>query len=203
MPVITGTEGYAQEADNLAVQYESFTFEALHKDVIPFFPPNARNVLDIGAGTGRDAAGFTARGLHVLAVEPVAEMRAHAMRLHPSPLITWLDDALPDLAKVRARGETFDIVMATAVLMHFDADERAAIMKGVVPLLAPGGTLALSLRHGPTPPGRRMFPVDDDDIRTLGEAQGLETRLRLAGKRDKFQRDDVTWSRLVFGKPAI
>jgi SAM-dependent methyltransferase len=202
MPVITGTEGYAQEADTLAVQYESFTFDALHKDVIPYFPPQALKVLDIGSGTGRDAAGFAALGLRVLAVEPVAEMRAHAMRLHPSPLIDWLDDCLPDLPRVRALGQTFDIVMLTAVLMHFDGTERAAIMNHVVPLIAPAGILALSLRHGPTPPGRRMFPIEDDDVRTLSEARGLETRLMLAGKRDRFQRDNVTWSRLVFKKSA-
>jgi SAM-dependent methyltransferase len=202
MPEITGTEGYAQEADTLAVQYESFTFEALHKDVIPHFPPQARNVLDIGSGTGRDAAGFAALGLKVLAVEPVAEMRAHAMRLHPSPLIDWLDDSLPDLPRVRALGQTFDIVMLTAVVMHFDAAERVAIMKHVVALIAPGGILAFSLRHGPVPPGRRMIPVEDDDIRALAEQRGLGTVLMLAGKRDKLLRDDVTWSRLVFRNPA-
>jgi SAM-dependent methyltransferase len=200
MPVITGTEGYAQEADNLAVQYESFTFEALHKDVIPLFPKDAKRVLDIGAGTGRDAAGFAAMGLKVLAVEPVAEMRAHARRLHPSPRIDWLEDSLPQLAHVHARNETFDIVMLTAVLMHFDGAERALIMTRVVPLLAPQGVMALSLRHGPVPPGRRMFEVADEDVRDLAESHGLETRLMLTGKRDKFHRDDVTWSRLVFGR---
>ncbi|TDQ84244.1 methyltransferase family protein [Dongia mobilis] len=200
MTPIPGTDGYAREADRLAVQYESFTFEALHRPIFPFFPPQPRHVLDIGAGTGRDAAGFAAMGDHVLAVEPVAEMRAHAVRLHPSPLIEWLDDSLPDLARVRARGKTFDIVMLTAVLMHFDAGERGSILANVAELIAPGGILALSLRHGPTPPGRRMFPVDDDNIRALGEALGLETKLMLAGKKDKFQRDEVTWSRLVFGR---
>ncbi len=198
MPVISGTEGYANEADNLAVQYESFTFEALHKDVIPLFPKNAKKALDIGAGTGRDAAGLAGMGLQVLAVEPVAEMRAHAQRLHPSPRIDWLDDCLPQLARVHARDETFDIVMMTAVLMHFDAAERALIMARVIPLLAPHGVMALSLRHGPVPPGRRMFEVADEDVRDLAGSHGLETKLMLAGKRDKFHRDNVTWSRLVF-----
>ncbi|WP_374368134.1 class I SAM-dependent methyltransferase [Dongia sp.] len=198
MPVISGTEGYANEADKLAVQYESFTFEALHKDIIPLFPKDAKKALDIGAGTGRDAAGLAGMGLEVLAVEPVAEMRAHARRLHPSPRIDWLDDCLPQLARVHARAETFDIVMMTAVLMHFDAAERALIMARVVPLLAPQGVMALSLRHGPVPPGRRMFAVADEDVIALAATHGLAPMLTLSGKRDKFQRDDVTWSRLVF-----
>lgn len=197
MPVISGTQGYADEADNLAVQYESFTFEALHKDIIPLFPKDAKKALDIGAGTGRDAAGLAGMGLKVLAVEPVAEMRAHARRLHPSPRIEWLEDSLPQLAQVHARGETFEIVMMTAVLMHFDAAERALIMARVVPLLAPQGVLALSLRHGPVPPGRRMFAVSDEDVIAIAASHHLAPVLTLSGKRDKFQRDDVTWSRLV------
>lgn len=198
MAAIPGTKGYAQEADALAVQYESFTFQALHRNIVPLFPKHAHRVLDIGAGTGRDAAGFAALGMEVLAVEPVAEMRAHGQRMHPSPRIEWLDDALPGLPRTTARNETFDIVMMTAVLMHFDANERAAILACVARLLAPDGILALSLRHGPTPPGRRMFAVDDQEIVALAEADGLENLLLLQGHRDKFHRDDVTWSRLVF-----
>jgi 2-polyprenyl-3-methyl-5-hydroxy-6-metoxy-1,4-benzoquinol methylase len=198
MTAIPGTEGYAAEADALAVQYESFTFEALHKNIIPLFPQIARKVLDIGSGTGRDAAGFAALGMNVLAVEPVAEMRAHAERMHTSSLIEWLDDSLPDLARVTARRETFDIVMMTAVLMHFDAAERETILKHVAPMIAKDGILALSLRHGPVPPGRRMFAVTDDEVVALAIAQGLESTLLMQGHRDKFHPDDVTWSRLVF-----
>lgn len=198
MPVITGTEGYAQEADSLAIRYESFTFEALHRDVIPLFPAGTRKVLDIGSGTGRDAAAFAARGFQVLAVEPVAEMRGHAMRLHPAPAIEWLDDSLPELGQVRARGEKFDIVMMSAVLMHFDAAERAAILRNVVPLVAAGGILALLVRHGPVPQGRRMFDCPDHEVGALIESLGLVTLLMLAGTRDKFDHDGVTWSRLVF-----
>lgn len=39
-------------------------------------PPGARNVLDLGAGTGIIAAGLLDLGLDVTAVEPLAEMRA-------------------------------------------------------------------------------------------------------------------------------
>lgn len=198
MTAIPGTEGYAVEADALAVQYESFTFEALHKNIIPLFPKNACRVLDIGSGTGRDAAGFASLGMKVLAVEPVAEMRAHAERMHTSPHIEWLDDSLPGLARITARRETFDIVMMTAVLMHFDDGERATILTRVAPMIAKDGILALSLRHGPVPPGRRMFAVSDDEVVALATAQGLENILLLQGHRDKFHRDDVMWSRLVF-----
>ncbi len=80
--------------------------------------------------------------------------------LHPSPLIDWRDDGLPDLAGLAGRSGTFDVVMLTAVWMHLDAAERHRAMPRLAALLrAGGGVMALSLRHGPVPPGRRMFDV--------------------------------------------
>ena len=56
----------------------------------------------LGAGTGRDAAGLAVLGYSIVAVEPTEELRRGAMLLHPSPMIEWLDDSLPDLSVVRA-----------------------------------------------------------------------------------------------------
>ena len=39
-------------------------------------------VVDIGSGTGRDAASFAAAGYEVVAVEPSTAMRAEAQKLH-------------------------------------------------------------------------------------------------------------------------
>src|ERR1700731_4832359 len=114
---VIGTENYAEEAPELLKRYESISFADTHRSVMHLIPTEACRVLDIGAGTGRDAAGFAAGGNRVVAVEPTGEMRRGAMALHPSPLIEWVDDSLPDLASVRARGEQFDVVMLTAVWM--------------------------------------------------------------------------------------
>ena len=94
---VSGTEGYAEEAEALVERYESLSFAENHKLVLHLIPTAACRVLDIGARTGRDAAGFAALGHRVVAVEPTAEMRTRAMALHPSPRIEWLDDSLPEL----------------------------------------------------------------------------------------------------------
>src|SRR6185312_13375884 len=144
---VSGTEGYANEAPALARQYESIAFADVHARIMHLVPTTPCRVLEIGAGTGRDAAGFAALGHRVLAVEPTEEMRTRAMALHASPGIEWLDDSLPDLARVMPRGDTFDVVMMTAVWMHLDARQRQTGMPNVASLVRPGGMMSITLRY--------------------------------------------------------
>ena len=95
---VSGTEGYAEEAEALFKRYESIPAADAHRAVLHLIPAMPVRVLDIGSGTGRDAAWFASRGHSVVAVEPTDAMRLPAMALHPSPRIDWLDDSLPDLA---------------------------------------------------------------------------------------------------------
>ena len=154
-----GTEGYGESADALVKPYESLSFADVHRETLPLIPTTPSRVLDVGAGTGRDAAALANLGHTVVAVEPTPELRAHGQRLHRAAAITWIDDALPDLDKVHARGERFDLVMLTAVWMHLDSSQRERAMARVAGLLQPGGLMTLLLRHGPVPAGRRMFEV--------------------------------------------
>jgi hypothetical protein len=78
---VSGTEGYAAEAEALVAQYESLSFADVRRPVRHLFPTAPCGVVDIGAGTGRDAAGFTALGHRVVAVEPTAELRTRAASL--------------------------------------------------------------------------------------------------------------------------
>jgi SAM-dependent methyltransferase len=162
-------------------------------------PREPCRVLDIGAGTGRDAAGFAAMGHRVVTVEPTEEMRRGAIALHPNPLIEWLDDSLPDLARVRARGEQFDVVMLTAVWMHLDAQQRRQAMPNVAALVRNGGVLIMTLRHGPVPPGRRMFEVSGEETIGLAEPLGLGCVLNRPAEAS-LRQPGVSWTRLAFRK---
>lgn len=197
----SSTQGYAREASNLLKAYESISFRKAQASILRLLPRPPRRLLDIGAGTGRDAAGFAALGYDVVATEPVAEMREGARKLHPDRRIEWLDDSLPDLARLSRRRERFDIIMMTAVWMHLDEDERRHGLKKITALLRPGGMLAISLRYGPVPPGRRMFAVTTGETIALARAQGLVLLL----KRDRPtlipRAEPVTWKQLVFRRP--
>lgn len=195
-----GTDGYAGEADRLAEQYESIAFADVHAPLLHLFPPLPARVCDIGAGTGRDAAALARLGHRVVAVEPTAELRAHGRRIHAGVAIDWVDDALPDLPALHRRGETYDLILLTAVLMHLDAAERRAAVAALAGLLAPQGLVVLSLRHGPVPPGRRMFDVRPEEVVALGAGHGLRL-VEQAGRGDMFARASVTWSLLALRRP--
>lgn len=194
------TAGYAEEAEDLLVRYEKMDFDEIYERVWYLLPEPPAQVLDIGAGTGRDADGFAGWGYRVTAVEPVAELREGAKRLHPSPDIQWIEDHLPNLTAVAGRKGAFSVVILSAVWMHLDEDERTVAMPIVSSLTAPGGVMIMSLRHGPVPEGRRMFDVSPDETKKLAAKEGLDCVFeRLSGSReDRNKRAGVTWTRLVF-----
>jgi SAM-dependent methyltransferase len=199
-----GTDGYASEADELFSRYESLAPEDVHRAVLHLMPSTPARVLDIGAGTGRDAAWFAAQGHRVVAVEPTDAMRLRAMALHTSPRITWIDDGLPELAVLRSRRERFELIMMTAVFMHLDAGERARAMPNIASLLVSAGTLIMRLRHGPVPTGRRMFEIDAGEIVALTAPLGLRLAFDHRGGPVSAQNlaAGVTWTTLAFVKEA-
>ncbi|WP_217807913.1 class I SAM-dependent methyltransferase [Oceanibacterium hippocampi] len=196
------TAGYAAEADALVAPYEALTLEQVHRQFLDLMPDRPGRALDIGAGTGRDAAALAARGHRVVAVEPVREFRERARLVHPDPAIEWLDDALPELSRLAWRDVSFDIVMLTAVWMHLDAAERARAMPVIAGLLAPGGLLTLTIRHGTVPPGRRMFEVGTAETLGLAAANGLATRRVLENQAAIIPRPGIRWTRLAFVRPG-
>lgn len=199
---VSGTQGYAAEAEALFKQYENIPFAEFQSPILHLIPTAPSRVLDIGSGTGRDAGGLAALGHEVVAVEPTDELRRRAAAAHPSPRIEWLDDSLPDLTHLTARGARFDVVLMTAVWMHLDEPQRRRAMPRVAERLRGGGVLLLSLRHGPVPPGRRMFEVSSTETIALAAAQGLGLVLRQENQDGYLKRPGVTWTRLAFSKQA-
>lgn len=51
---------YELHASRLVEQYESLSFQEVHAGLLDLLPPPGGTVLDIGAGSGRDAAWFAA-----------------------------------------------------------------------------------------------------------------------------------------------
>jgi protein-L-isoaspartate O-methyltransferase len=194
------TAGYAETADAFFRSAEIITFEDVHHAILHLIPKPPSDVLDIGAGTGRDAAAFAAMGHRVVAVEPTDALRTMAASLHPAPGIEWVYDSLPSLSRLASRGDRFDLVMLTAVWMHLDERQRLQAMRNVAPMIRENGLMIMSLRHGPIPQGKRMFDVTRQETVKIAAAHGLRLVVCLENQASAFARTDVTWTRLAFSK---
>jgi protein-L-isoaspartate O-methyltransferase len=191
---------YEQHSVRLVEQYESLAFQEVHAGLLDMLPPAGATVLDIGAGSGRDAAWFAANGYDVVAVEPSEAMLAHARTLHPSSRIHWLSDSLPDLANVRRLGLSFDLILLSAVWMHIPPAARQRALRKLATLLAPKGRIAISLRLGAPDTERAMYEVSLAELAGLAQQFGLRI-VRTTDSPDKLGRSEVSWTNVVLGLP--
>jgi SAM-dependent methyltransferase len=184
--------GYEADGADLAPRFEAIDSAGLYAPVADFMPKTPARIADIGAGTGRDAAWLAGLGHMVVAVEPVAALREAGRALRPH--LAWVDDRLPELS--RLRGERFDRLLLSGVWQHLDDPVRAAAMPVLAGLLADGGVLVMSLRHGPGAPSRPVWPVDAQATTVLAQAAGLRLvhRVEAASVQAGNQAAGVTWT---------
>ena len=190
---------YDVAARVLAPEYESLSFEEIHAPILDLLPECAGCILDVGAGTGRDAAWFAANGHNVVAVEPSAQFREAGKERHRSPDIRWMDDTLPSLEKVLRSKLTFNLIWVSAVWMHVPRSVRARAFRKLVSVMSPGASMMFSLRQGPPPLDRPMEPATAAEVEELAQRHGLQTirreRMPDAAGRTEVSRE-VIWLRL-------
>jgi SAM-dependent methyltransferase len=128
-------QGFSAGADAYDRGRPSYPVAAVDHVVKELGLAAGRRVIDLGAGTGKFTELLIGSGAQVVAVEPVAEMRAK------------LEAALPDITAVDGTSEAipFDDATADAVVsaqaFHWFDPGRA--VPEIVRVLRPGGGLAL------------------------------------------------------------
>lgn len=190
---------YDTHASRLADGYEGLDAEDTHRRLFAMLAGSAPlSVLDVGAGTGRDAAALAALGHTVIAVEPSPKMARLGRALHADNNIVWIVDAMPELTKVRG---PYDLIVLSAVWMHVPPADRGKAFERLAALLAPRGRLYITLRLGPAAPDRVLWPTDAREIQSLAAAQHLT--FEDWGKRpDLLGREQVHWQTLLLTKTA-
>ncbi|WP_070989885.1 methyltransferase domain-containing protein [Halofilum ochraceum] len=191
---------YSEHAERFFAQYHGLDFEDLHRAWLLHLPERPGFALDVGAGTGRDAIALAERGWEVLAAEPADRLRAMGEQATTGYGIQWAADRLPELAMVRAHSYRFDLILVSAVWMHVAPAQRERAFRVLADLLAPGGTLVITLRHGPSHDERSFHETDRDELETLARRRALVT-LHAEREDDQLGRDDVWWETLVFRLP--
>jgi 2-polyprenyl-3-methyl-5-hydroxy-6-metoxy-1,4-benzoquinol methylase len=108
---------YNENAEKLAELYETADMSEVHSLLLRFLPQRA-SVMEIGCGSGRDAAFLIANGYDVTAVEASAQMMEVAQRLHPelAGRITLASVPLRDSDSLLSR--QFGAVVCIGTILH-------------------------------------------------------------------------------------
>jgi SAM-dependent methyltransferase len=183
-------EYYDRHAERIAAHYEEVDFSATLEPVIAALPAGAR-VLELGCGSGRDAAALLARGFDVTATDGSAEILAEAARHHPELSHRLIHHALP--GELPFEAGSFEAVLSMAVLMHLEAAELKSAYSAVHRVLRPGGLFAYSVNteragldaRGRDERGRHFTCLSPAEWERLHEAAGFQTEW-------KKESDDVT-----------
>ncbi|WP_457809104.1 HNH endonuclease domain-containing protein [Kushneria sp. EE4] len=191
---------YSENAERFFAQYQQLNFDEVHGDWLHHLPERAGLALDMGAGSGRDAAALAQRGWEVLAVEPAAGLRTLGEESTAGLSVQWLDDALPGLNQVRTLGYRFELILVSAVWMHLPVGEQQRAFRVLTDLLAPSGVLVITLRHGPSPDARVFHDVDRQHIESWARDRALMP-VYVGESNDQQQRTGVRWETMVFRLP--
>ena len=183
-----------------AALYETVQARDLHSWLEPWLPEAPALVLDVGAGSGRDAAWLADAGHEVVAVEPSATMLSEARRRHPRSTISWIRDSLPALERIYRQAFAFDLVLLSAVWMHVGPEHRERAFRKLVGLLKPGGRLAITFPHGTVDRSRGQHPASVDEVESLARRHGAFLAFQ-DRDRDRLGRAGLEWARLLVRLP--
>lgn len=189
---------YDRNAQRLAENYESLTFETVHQDLLPYLPQLPARVLDIGAGSGRDASALADRGYKVLAVEPSTELRSLGASLHLSPNLTWRASRLPVLEALE-QDQRFDLILCSAVWMHLRRPEQRSAMRRIAGLCKEGGRICITFRTGVTGEDELVSEVSAQEVIRDAATSNLQL-LEKTASPDWCARTGVSWISLIFEK---
>lgn len=191
---------YDKFAERFIEAYERLKFEEVHSEILDLLPKAPARVLDVGAGSGRDAAALAKRGLIVTAVEPVARMRALAKALHSDSNIAWVEDRLPDLPSIVRSRKRYSLILLSAVWMHISPQDRDVAIATLSRLLQDRGLLVITLRLGQPDLARGIYKVSEEELLKLACINML-TLVRLGKETlDKLDRPNIRWKTFAFQK---
>ncbi|MFW5842889.1 MAG: class I SAM-dependent methyltransferase [Spirochaetota bacterium] len=169
---------YQLEAPAAAATYESVDFGGVTDRVLRYIQERGR-LLEVGCGSGRDAAYYLGRGFDVTATDASAHMLSQAFRLHPDLEGHLVHHQLPN--PLPFADGAFDVVTAMAVLMHLTAADAETALGELARVTRPGGIVAYSVStHRPNldpegfdPKGRYFICLNEDEWSALNSASGF------------------------------
>lgn len=190
---------YNLKAKELFDKYQSADPEKIHASWSWHLSDKPGLALDIGGASGRDAKWLAEKDWEVVVVEPALELFKLGRENTAGQAVKWVDDCLPDLAKLDEYRNQFSLVLLSGVLMHLSEKERRTSLLRVVELMADESLLVVTLRQGPDSEGRSFYQVPTDEIVDFAKNHGLQTKV-YGNLPDELGRKEVTWQTVVVQK---
>ena len=196
IPTETVEEWYEVNAEFITEEFEQLEFQKLHATLLNHLPQHPCSILDIGSGSGRDAAGLAELGHKVIAVEPSNALLTRARSLHPHSSITWVNGKLPELKAIRNLGHHYDVIFLSAVWMHLPYHDRQPSFERILGLLKKEGLLYITLRHGPYEVVEGFWDIPDEELVQLINCYELR-EIEQTTEKDPLNRPGVSWTRFI------
>ena len=134
---------YDKNAKPLSAQYEEANVNDLHA-MLERWLPDRGTVLEVGCGTGREAAWMAARGLDVTATDASAAMLAEAKKNPNAASVRFEQACFPMKEGSPLLQKRFDAIVCIAVLMHVPDNDLFDMLFQMRELLNPGGRVICS-----------------------------------------------------------
>lgn len=198
---------YTTNAQRLAQQYDSLPPEQVHASWLTHLPaiqPSSNHALDIGAGSGRDAAWLAAKGWNVMAVEPAAGLSRLGASITRGQAVRWLDDTLPHLASIpESHDSTFRFILASAMWMHLTPQEQVLACKRLQQLAANDAVIVITWRNQANERERVFHTVDTEQFGKYFNSDSRKSTVTITVSGDEGGRDGVVWHCAVIKVEAI
>ncbi|MCF7934594.1 MAG: class I SAM-dependent methyltransferase [Spirochaetia bacterium] len=134
---------YDNHAAATAQRYEQVD-SRLFLEGLPIWVQNKAKILDLGSGSGRDAAFLLSEEYDVYGIDGSKAMVEESIRLHPELSERLTHQILP--GPLPYRDESFDAVISIAFLMHLNRSDVQELCREVLRVLSPHGVFWFSIR---------------------------------------------------------
>jgi cyclopropane fatty-acyl-phospholipid synthase-like methyltransferase len=196
---------YQENAEALAERYEGAEVSELQKHLAKTFDLSDK-ILEIGCGSGRDAAFMHQQGFDVTAVDGASTMIENAVLLHPELVGRIREVILPNGLKSFAE-QSFDGIYSIATLMHLDLEEIKVSLGYISKLLTRGGKFYFSVSIARDDvnsdsfdlKGRRFTTLSEKEWEDLCQSAGL-SKLSSTYSSDGLGREAIIWLTCIMKK---
>ena len=196
---------YQANARSCVLRYERAEVGRLHALLRHLTQPGCR-ILDIGGGSGRDAAFLATVGCQVTYTDGCEDMVRAALERHPSLNEHARVAAFPLTPGDPLLSEQFDLVLCVALVMHLDDSDFRAAVAQMEHLTAAGGCAVVSYSAGRTGllgfrdrAGRLFRERPDEDVISVFSLAGLIPECYDI-QEDALRRLKLRWTTRVFRK---